>query len=198
VADLGYRDVASLTLGTFYDRNEKPVRAAVAVGGRLLLVGSDGDLLSFVLHEEDGTFEKKGFVSRAVGTLNTVLTWPGYQIAFAEPGRLAVVTPARYVHASQTRLMSIALYGVAADGQLSLGSALAEDSYSSVGSMAFHPSGRFLYVCGVPSSGTPSGSVPSTAAYLATFLIGPDGSISLSGSLPVAGCGPMVVTAPAS
>ncbi|HSD66096.1 MAG TPA: hypothetical protein VLF95_05315, partial [Vicinamibacteria bacterium] len=90
-ADLGYREIATVTLGTFYERNTRPVQAAVAAGGRLLLVQSGGDLLSFVLREEAGTFEQRGFVSRAVGTSNTVSTWPAYQVAFAEPGRLAVV-----------------------------------------------------------------------------------------------------------
>jgi hypothetical protein len=198
VADPGYREVATVTFGTYYEHNERPVRAAVAAGGRLVLVRSNGDLLSFVLREEAGTFEQMGLVSRAVGTYNTVRTWPGHQIAFAEPGRLAVVTPERYVHASQTYLMSVALYGVATDGQVSLESTLAKDFYSSVRSMAFHPSGRFLYVCGVPSDGSPWGSVPSTATHLLTFLIDTHGGMTLFRALPVAGCGPMVVTAPPS
>jgi hypothetical protein len=198
VADLGYRQVATVTFGTFYERNERPVRAAIAAGGRLLLVQSNGDLLSFVLREEAGTLEQKGLVSRAVGTYNTVRTWPGYQVAFAEPGRLAVATPVRYVHASQTYLMSVALYGVATDGQVSPGFSLPQDYFSSVGSLAFHPSGRFLYVCGIPSEGSPWGSTPSTAAHLLTFSIGADGGMAFFASLPVPGCGPMVVTAPSS
>jgi hypothetical protein len=189
----GYREIGRLDLHGSGPGPEGPIASLVATDGRVFFRDVQRRLFSYVLNEQQADFDERGRVPDAGS--------PG---SFGAPDRLAVVTPTRVVPYSyagrwySNYTTSIALYRVGLDGGLSLLSRLPESWFVSSPSLAFHPSGRFLYACGIPSDGSPWGSVPSTAAYLATFLIGYDGSMTLYGSLPVAGCGPMVVTAAAS
>jgi len=188
----GYREIARLDCHDSGPGPVGPISSVAAADGRVFFNDDLGRLYSYALNLEGGTFDERGRVPDA-----------GRPQALGAPDRLAVLAPNRWVlydaalhHYQQTT--SIALYRVGPDGGLSPLSRLPESYFVSSPTLVFHPSGRFLYACGLPTDGSPWGSVLSKTSYVLTFSLGPDGGLTLFGSLPVAGCGPMVVTAPAS
>jgi hypothetical protein len=190
-ASPGYRDLARLELHEAGSGPEPPFTSCIADSGRVFFVDAGGDLLSFV--QGEAGFEERGGAPDAGS--------PGASMALAATDRLAVVTPGPSVpYTYQGRrygnsTSSVATYGVGPDGGLSLLSRLPESYFVSSPTLALHPSGSFLFACGIPSDGSPWGSVSSLQRYLLTFSIGSDGGMALFASLPVAGCGPMAVTA---
>jgi hypothetical protein len=124
IASGGYREVARMDLGdsafgpTCFDSS------VVAAEGRVFLTDGQGTLFSYVLDEAEGTFDGRGQVAAA-----------GSPASFRAPDRLAVLTPVRwdeYESAGQKHLhqtTSIALYGVGAEGELSLPSRLPESYF---------------------------------------------------------------------
>lgn len=180
----------------FHDSGPGPegaISSVVAADGRVFFTDYQGRLFTYFLNEEQATFDERCRVPDA-----------GRPGSFGAPDRLAVLTPYEWVPYEYggrrywNETTSVAHYRVGPDGALSLVSALPGSWFDSSPTLAFHPSGRLLYACGLPSDGSPWGSVSSKASYLLTFSVGEDGALTLFGALPVDGCGPMVVTAPGS
>jgi hypothetical protein len=178
------RELAALRIG---DPMEEPylyVADAACVAADGLLFVADGSVRSFALTESPATLVQRAAV-----------TGGGDKEVAHVRGLLATATVREWISTTSVST-GINLYQVGAGGELSLRSSLARGTFADVAAMAFHPSGRFLYVAAVRAEKAPD-------LELLTYSVEPDGSLRLFAALQFASDGKttidqMVVTVPAS
>ena len=174
-APTGYRELAVLDARGGADRPSFDLEGySMAAGGFVFLEDEHKALHSYVANESNGQLEHRG-VAPAVSTQKLVFG----------AGLLAGARE-RWVSSSLS-YYGVDLCRVSGSGELTPGRGLAIGSFEAISGMAFHPTGRFLYV-----SGKLADTVEATWAPLAhqptltTLLVEPDGGLSLYAVQPVA------------